>query len=169
MTERVRLLFVCHANMCRSPLAHGMFIHLAKERGLAERFEVDSAGTWALEGVPPHPGSVAVAQEHGFDLDSAGLARGLKPEDLYGFDHILAMDRANEGDIERLRRLSAFGAVEGTPARVRLLRAVVRGADLSGRGSDVPDPIGRGPEAFAAAYEIIREGCLALLDELDEP
>lgn len=166
MTDPIRLLFVCHANMCRSPLAHGMFVHMAQERGLGGRFEVDSAGTWAMEGVAPHPGSVAVAQQHGFDLQSAGLARPIAPNDLYRFNHILAMDRANESDIERLRRLSGFAAVQGTPARLRLLRAVVPGADLAGSNADVPDPIGRGPEAFAAAYEIIRDGCVALLDEL---
>ena len=79
------------------------------------------------------------------------------------------MDRANAGDIERLRRLSAFGAAEGTPARVRLLRAVGVATELSGAAADVPDPIGQGPEAFQAAYEIIRRGCEALLEELDNP
>jgi protein-tyrosine phosphatase len=165
---RVRVLFVCHANMCRSPLAHGVFVHLARARGRGDRFDVDSAGTWARDGVEPHPSSVAVAAQYGIDLGIAGVARALAPEDLYRFDHIIAMDRDNEADILRLQRLSAFGPVEGVPGRVRLLRALH--ADWASVGSlDVPDPIGRGPDAYALAFEIIREGCLRLLDELDFP
>ena len=57
----VGVLFVCHANVCRSPLAHGVFVHRVAERGLQARFEVDSAGTWAADGILPHSSSVAVA------------------------------------------------------------------------------------------------------------
>ncbi len=162
---RVGVLFVCHANMCRSPLAHGLFVHRAQERGVLDRLDVDSAGTWAAEGIAPHGGSIAVAHEHGISLESAGVSRGLRPEDLQRFAHIIVMDRANEADVERLRRLSAFGAVEGGQARVRRLRHV---ADprLRGGHADVPDPVRGGPEAFRLAYTLIDDGCTALLREL---
>jgi protein-tyrosine phosphatase len=169
MSERSRIgvLFVCHANMCRSPLAEGVFAHLVAQRGLAQRFEIDSAGTWASEGIGPHPHSVQVASEHGIDLHAITTAssRPLRPGDLSRFDHVIAMDRANEADIERLRRISAFGEVEGQGARVRLLRAVL---DPNARGNerDVPDPIGRGPDAYVHVYGIIEAACRALLDEL---
>lgn len=159
------VLFVCHANMCRSPLAHGIFVHLLSQAGLGDAFEVDSAGTWALDGIDPHPGSVRVAAEHGIDLSVCGTSRAIEPTDLERFDDVIAMDRANESDILRLRRLSAFGPVEGERARVRLLRAVVD-PSVQGLDADVPDPVRQGPEAFQAAYEIIERGCRALFDEL---
>ena len=163
----IGVLFVCHANMCRSPLAEGVFAHLVAQRGLEGRFAIDSAGTWAADGVEPHPHSVQIAREHGIDLRAltSASSRPIRPDDLSRFDHVLAMDRANEADIERLRRLSAFGPVEGKAARVRVLRAVL---DPNARGSerDVPDPIGRGPEAYAHVYAIIADSCTALLDEL---
>lgn len=163
---RIGVLFVCHANMCRSPLAEGVFAHLVRERGVADRFEIESAGTWAADGVPAHPLSIDVAREHGIALEEFTTgSRCIDPEDLARFDHILAMDRANFDDIQRLRRISAFGVVEGQRARIRLLRTVAD-PDIDGPDSDVPDPIGRGPEEYARVYAIIEEGCNALLDEL---
>ena len=73
---RTGLLFLCLGNICRSPLAEGIFIHLATERGVIDRFRVDSAGTggWHV-GNPPDPRSVAVAEKNGVRLPS--LARQL--------------------------------------------------------------------------------------------
>lgn len=165
---RIGVLFVCHANMCRSPLAHGLFVHRAQERGLLDRLDIDSAGTWAANGIAPHHGSQRVADEHGISLAVTGTSRGLVPDDLQRFAHIIVMDRANLGDVERLRRLSAFGAVEGGQAQVRLLRAVshprARGHDL-----DVPDPVRGGEPEFRHVYQLVDAGCRALLDELFGP
>lgn len=159
------VLFVCHANICRSPLAHGVFVHLAREAGVADAIEVDSAGTWAAEGIAPHAGSVHVARAHGIELDVAGMSRGLRPEDLQRFTQIIVMDRANESDVTRLRRLSAFGTVAGGQAEVRLLRHVLDPA-ASGSKADVPDPVRGGPEDFANVYSLVREGCEVLLKQL---
>jgi protein-tyrosine phosphatase len=164
-SARIGVLFVCHANMCRSPLAHGLFVHRAEQRGVLDRLDIDSAGTWAAQGIPPHHGSVQVAEAHGISLAVTGTSRGLVPDDLQRFAHIVVMDRANEADVERLRRLSAFGAVEGGQASVRLLRAIAqpraRGVDL-----DVPDPVRGGEPEFRHVYDLVDQGCNALLDEL---
>jgi protein-tyrosine phosphatase len=162
------VLFVCHANMCRSPLAAGVFLHLAAQRGVSERFDVDSAGTWAADGIPPHPLSVEAARRHGIDVALLGSAsRPIAPADLDRFEHIVAMDRRNLADIERLRRISAFGPVVGGTAKIALLR---RFADpqASGRDADVPDPVRGGPEQYEQAYAIIESGCRALLATLLE-
>jgi protein-tyrosine phosphatase len=164
--SRIGVLFVCHANICRSPLAHALFVHRARTRGILDRFEVDSAGTWAAEGILPHANSVAVGRAHGVDLAVAGLSRIIAPDDLQRFAHVIAMDRDNEMDIVRLRRLSAFGTVDGPQANIRMLRRVAQ-PHAQGRDADVPDPIGRGPEAFQRTYEIIAAGVEALLDELE--
>lgn len=160
---RIGVLFVCHANMCRSPLAHGLFVHRAHERGVLDRLDIDSAGTWAANGIPPHQGSLHVAHVHGISLDSAGTSRSISPDDLQRFAHIIVMDRANLADVERLRRLSAFGAVEGDQARVRLLRAIEH---PNARDLDVPDPVRGGEPEFRHVYELVDRGCRALLDEL---
>lgn len=152
--------------MCRSPLAHGVLVHLLALRGMTTRYEVDSAGTWAQDGIAPHPNSVQVARQHGVDLGPAGRSRSLVPTDLYDFDHVLAMDRRNHADIVRLQRLSAFGPTPALRARVRLLRHVVE-PGLRGAASDVPDPIGRGPEAYAETFTIVEQACHALLEELE--
>lgn len=162
------VLFVCHANICRSPLAHGVFVHLATEAGVAGAIEVESAGTWAADGIAPHRGSQDVAREHGIDLSVAGMSRGLRPDDLQRFAHIIVMDRANDNDVTRLRRLSAFGPVAGGQAQVRLLRHIAHPA-ASGAAADVPDPVRGGPEDFARVYALIREGCEVLLKQLVEP
>jgi protein-tyrosine phosphatase len=166
MIGRIGVLFVCHANICRSPLAQGIFLHQAHARGLADRFDVDSAGTWADEGISPHAMSVLIARQHGIDLPAlVGSSRSIVPGDLQRFDHVLAMDRAVLSDLERLRGLSAFGPIEAAKAQVRLLRAVV---DPSARGSDadVADPVRSGADAFAGTYTLLAHACERLLDEL---
>src|SRR5262245_42334662 len=92
--ERIRVLFVCLGNICRSPLAEGVFLHLAQAAGVADRFEVDSAGTgdWHA-GERPDSRATAVARKHGVELPS--IARQVTRADFDRFDHIVAMDREN--------------------------------------------------------------------------
>ena len=161
--KRTFVLFVCYANMCRSPLAEGVFKHLVAERGLEDRFVVDSAGVHALAGQPPHPNSVSVAERHGISL--ASVSRPLEPDDLRRFDHILAMDRHNLADILMLGQLGQLVTSTGAAPRIRLLRAVARPGVASDK-LDVPDPIGELPGRYEQVYEIILEGCQALLGEL---
>lgn len=163
-SARVGVLFVCYANMCRSPLAEGVFRHLAGERGLLDRLEIDSAGTDAIEGCEPHPLSRDIARVHGITLGGEG--RQLMRTDLSRFDHVVVMDRQNYNRIARLAAPSAFGQIEGYRARVRTLRSIAN-PDASGRDLDVPDPIGGGPEHYARVYEMIVAGCTALLGELE--
>lgn len=156
--SRVSVLFVCYANMCRSPLAEGLFRHLAAGRGLLDRVEIDSAGTSAIEGAEPHELSQAIAEEHGFSL--SGRGRQLLRDDLSRFDHILVMDRENLATIERLA-----GSLDAYPARVRLLRALAE-PKAKPKQLDIPDPIGRGRGRYAEAYELMLASCEALLDEI---
>ncbi|HWB75635.1 MAG TPA: low molecular weight protein-tyrosine-phosphatase [Nannocystaceae bacterium] len=164
--DPIGVLFVCHANLCRSPLAEGIFVAQVRARGLEDRFVIDSAGCWAEQGLTPHPNSIEIAARHGLKLeDLVGRSRVVEPEDLHRFDHVLAMDRANLSDLERLRRLSAFGPVAGGRARIRLLRHVVD-PRAEGNASDVPDPVRRGLDAYESTYEILSTACARLLDEL---
>jgi protein-tyrosine phosphatase len=169
MTTTLGVLFVCHANICRSPLAEAVFRHLVSQRGLQARFHIDSAGTWAPDGARPHEHSVAVAERHGIPPHFLGLgSRAVCPEDMDRFDHVLAMDRRNFADLERLRRMSAFADAPGRWPRVRLLRTVLT-PHAEGPESDVPDPVRGGPAEFLEAYTLIEASCRRLLDELHSP
>jgi protein-tyrosine phosphatase len=150
-----RVLFVCLGNICRSPLAEGVFLHLVKEAGLADRFEVDSTGEWHI-GEQPDSRSIAVARRHGVELPSR--ARQVEPEDLHTFDHVIAMDRENLRDLKRL-------ASAGAKADVRLLR-MHDPARTSSDDDDVPDPYYGGPSGFDHVYDMVHRSCVALLAEL---
>jgi protein-tyrosine phosphatase len=148
------VLFVCLGNICRSPLAEGVFRHLVRAEGLEDRFVIDSAGTGAWHvGDPPDTRSIAVAEANGVALE--GRARQVRPEDLERFDVVVAMDRENLRDLQRM-------AANGARSRVHLLREF----DPEGGGDEVPDPYFGGTGGFEAVYRMVRRSCEALLQEL---
>lgn len=94
-----RVLFVCMGNICRSPLAEGVFRHKVQEAGLTHLVDIDSAGTHFYHvGAPPDPRSCQVAQEHGYSL-LGQTARQFRPEDFADYTHILVMDKRNLRDV----------------------------------------------------------------------
>ncbi len=153
MSERpTSLLFVCLGNICRSPLAEGIFLHLADERGIRDRFVVDSAGTGGWHaGSPADPRSIAVARKHGVDLPSR--ARQVHASESERWDLVLAMDSQNRDDLIDL----GFD-----PGRVRLMLDLDPNADAK----SVPDPYYGGDDGFDTVYAMLRAACEGLLDEL---
>lgn len=92
---KIKVLFVCMGNICRSPTAEGVFSHLLSTRQLTERFEVDSAGTHAYHiGEAPDLRAQKAARDRGVELKHL-RARKVVAEDFERFDHILAMDNDN--------------------------------------------------------------------------
>jgi protein-tyrosine phosphatase len=150
-----RILFVCLGNICRSPLAESVFRHLARERGVEDLFEIDSAGTsgWH-DGDPPDARSVATARSRGVEV--SGASRRLTAADLRRFDYVIAMDSENRANIARLQ------AAAGATARVHLLREW----DPEGGSPDVPDPYYGGERGFEEVHDIVERSCAALLEEL---
>lgn len=155
MTEPVKVLFVCLGNICRSPLAESVFRHLARERGVEDRFELDSAGTsgWHV-GAPPDRRSAATARARGVEV--AGRSRQLAARDLRRFDYVIAMDAENLAEIEALQ------AAAGGTARVHRLREW----DPERGALDVPDPYYGGARGFEDVHDIVERSCAALLDHL---
>lgn len=156
--KRRSILFICMGNICRSPLAEGVFLHLARKRGIADRFEVDSAGTGGWHaGEPPDPRATAVAEKHGVVLVSR--ARRVDPaRDFSRFEYLIAMDRLN------LRELKRLGAPE---KQLHLLRRFDPAtAGLPDTALEVPDPYYGGPDGFDAVFEMVRAACNGLLDKL---
>lgn len=153
--QPIRVLMVCLGNICRSPLAEGLLIHLAREREFGGRLLVDSCGTgdWHV-GTPPDPRSQAVALKHGVNLPSR--ARQFDPaSDVEGFDLLIAMDDSNR------RTLIDRGTPE---SKVRLMLDYHPGLI----GEDVPDPYYGGPSGFDDVYEMVKVACEGLLDQFVE-
>jgi protein-tyrosine phosphatase len=156
MSRPVRALFVCLGNICRSPLAEGVFRDKVRAAGLSDRIEIDSAGTggWHV-GEPPDRRMIATARGHGVDL-SAQRARQFVDTDLADFDHILAMDKSNLHDILYLDEGQDFGQ------RVTLFRQW----DPEPGTYEVPDPYYGGPEGFEEVYRMVDRTAENLLQGL---
>ena len=156
MATRTRVLFVCLGNICRSPAAEGVFLHLLAQRKLEDRFLVDSAGTggWHV-GRPADPRMRAAAERRGIHLPSR--ARQLEADDLTSFDHILTMDAANLADVQALAQ-----AVGGASARIEPLVGYCRQL----KASEVPDPYYGGPAGFEHVLDLLDDACRGLLEAL---
>jgi protein-tyrosine phosphatase len=155
-TEKIGVLFVCLGNICRSPLAESVFRGLVSGGGIAEHFDIDSAGTSDYHtGDAPDPRTVSEAERRGLVLDHA--ARQIRVEDLERFDYVIAMDASNLGRIERLAKSLP------RHAELHLLRAFDEEAndDL-----EVPDPYFGGPDGFADVHDMIERACRGLLEHI---
>jgi len=149
------ILFVCTGNICRSPTAHGVFLHMVRAAGLAAQLRVDSAGTHDYHvGEPPDVRTQAHARRRGYDL-SALRARLVTQRDFAGFDRILAMDR---GQLAILRRLA--------PAAYTGLGLFMDYAQPS-PGPDVPDPYYGGDAGFERVLDMIELAARGLLRSLE--
>ena len=145
-------MFVCHGNICRSPMAEFIFKDLAKKQGAADRFLVASSATSTEEilngiGNPVYPPAKAELEKHGLSCGGKRAVQ-LQKSDYDKYDLFIGMDSANIRNMLRI-----FG---GDPAgKVHKLM------DYIARGGDVADPWYS--ERFDVAYRDIYEGCTALL------
>jgi protein-tyrosine phosphatase len=156
--DRVRLLFVCLGNICRSPTAEGVMRALVAEQGFQEMIEIDSAGTgsWHV-GSPPDRRATDAARARGLVLE--GAARQVSAADLEHFDVVLAMDAENA------RELRALAEGDEQRAKVHLLREF----DPASTGDlDVPDPYYGGAGGFDEVLDLVQAACEGLLQEIRE-
>ncbi|MBA3809283.1 MAG: low molecular weight phosphotyrosine protein phosphatase [Solirubrobacterales bacterium] len=155
---RVRLLFVCLGNICRSPTAEGVMRSLLEQAGMQQSVEIDSAGTGAWHvGNPADARASATARARGVALGS--VARQVLLNDLEAFDVVLAMDGEN------LRALSHIAKNDEQRAKLHLLRefdpASAGASDL-----DVPDPYYGADGGFEEVYDLVHAACAGLLERI---
>ena len=148
-----RVLFVCLGNICRSPMAEGVFRQVAARRGMLPPLEIDSAGTgsWHV-GNPPDGRAQAAAAARGIDI-STQRARRVAAGDFDAFDLIVAMDRSNLANLKDL-------APEAHRGKVRLFLEFADGVDTS----EVPDPYYGGADGFAHALDLIEAAAHGLAE-----
>ena len=148
------ILFVCWGNICRSPAAENVMRQRLEQSDLSQII-CDSAGTLdAHSGHSPDSRMSTAGQRRG--LPMTGNARGVRPEDFERFDLILAMDRANFVDLQRIAPdPQAMG-------KVRLFCEYCRNHD----DAEVPDPYYGGPNGFEHVLDLLEDGCEGLLENI---
>ena len=148
----IRVLFICHGNICRSPMAEFVMKKIVRENGLTDRFEIASAATSTEEiGNSVYPPVRSLLNRNGINCDGK-TARQLTKADYQHYDYLIGMDRANFRNMNRM----CGGDPEG---KIRLLM------DYAGTGGEVADPWYTGD--FQATWEDVNDGCRALLEQLD--
>ena len=154
-SDMKRVMFVCHGNICRSPMAEFIFKKMLSEKGISEKFTVASSATsteeiWNGVGNPVYPPMKKELERHGIDC-SGKRAVQLKKDDYENYDYFIGMDSANIRNIHRI----LGGDPEGKISKLM---------DYTKKGGDVADPWYS--ERFDIAYNDILEGCKALLERL---
>lgn len=144
-----KILFVCHGNICRSPMAQSVMAHLVKERGLSACIQVDSAATSTEElGNPAHPGTRRILAAYQIPL-VPHRARQMTRQDGMEYDYLIGMDSANLRNMAR---------ISGSMDKIHAL------LDWSTLPRDIADPWYTGD--FETTFRDVWEGCNSLLDTL---
>ena len=148
-----KILFICHSNICRSPMAEFVMKNLVKKAGLASQFHIESAATSREEiGKPVYPLARRKLEEHGINC-SGHAARQLTSRDYDEYDLLIGMDSANLRNMHRI-------CGDDPDGKLRLLM------DYTYRPGDVADPWYTGD--FEATWQDVLAGCQRLLHELME-
>lgn len=155
--EKIRILFVCLGNICRSPAAEGVMKAIVAAEGDEARFEIDSAGTGSYHiGDLPDRRMRIHARRRGLELDH--ICRQVRESDFDDFDLIIGMDSSN---IANLRRIAP------TPEAERKIHSMGEWIGIGGGHYDhVPDPYYEGAEGFELVLDLLEDACRRLYDTL---
>lgn len=150
-----KIMFVCHGNICRSPMAEFILKDMVKKKGIENEFFIASSATsteeiWGGRGNPVYPPAKAELRKHGISCEGKTAVQ-LKKEDYEKYDMFLCMDSMNYRNILRI-----FGSDKDEKVR-RLMT-------FTSRGGDVDDPWYSGD--FTTTYRDIYDGCVSLLEFL---
>lgn len=153
--EKIRLLFVCLGNICRSPSAEAVMRKLVKEAGLENRIEIDSAGILSYhEGEMADSRMCAHAARRGYKLDS--LSRPIRMKDFYDFNLIIGMDNRNIDELkQKAPDLESVGKIHQMTEYSR-----------NKLHDYVPDPYYGGDSGFELVLDLLEDACGGLLEKL---
>lgn len=157
MEIMIKVMFVCHGNICRSPMAEFILKDMVKKKGMSDKFYIASAATsteeiWGDRGNPVYPPARKELAKHGLSCDGK-YAVQLRREDYNKYDYLIGMDSANIRNMERI----CGGDPEGK---------IYRLLSFAGVNRDVADPWYTGD--FKTTYSDVEEGCTAFLEYLSE-
>ena len=153
MKEPIKVLFICHGNICRSTMAQSVMAHLVEQHHLSHLFEINSAATSREEiGNTPHYGTVAKLREVGVSVVPHRAVQ-MTPQDYEYYDYLIGMDTAN------IRNMNRIAGGDPQDKIYKLL-------SFAGSGRDIADPWYTGN--FDETYVDVLEGCSALLQYLQE-
>ncbi|XP_065168146.1 low molecular weight phosphotyrosine protein phosphatase-like [Atheta coriaria] len=155
MTEPKRVLFVCLGNICRSPIAEAVFLHLVKQRKLEDKWIADSAatGSWHT-GSLPDKRALSTLKKHNIPYNNT--ARQVHRDDFIEYDYIFGMDEHNQQDLEEEAR-----RVKNPKAKIMLLGEMCPEDDVT-----IRDPYyDSGSKGFEECYEKCLKCCTAFLDK----
>lgn len=155
---RVRILFVCLGNICRSPAAEGIMRDIVESRDDSARWLIDSAGTggWHVGQLPDHRMRVH-ARRRGLELDHR--CRQVCEADFERFDVIVGMDNQNCDDLRRLAPTPE--AMERVVPMAHWVRTIASRYDY------IPDPYYEGAEGFELVLDLLQSGCAAIYEEAE--
>lgn len=152
--EKVRVLFVCLGNICRSPAADGIMQAVVAEHGDEARWEIDSAGTGGYHvGDLPDNRMRIHARRRGYELNH--ICRQVRYSDFDDFDLIIPMDANNEMNLKRLSP-----SLENEAKIVPMAKFI----DMALRYDYIPDPYYEGAEGFELVLNLLENGCANLYD-----
>jgi len=152
-TNMIKILFVCHGNICRSTMAESVMTYMVNQRGLKDHFSISSAATSREEiGNPPHHGTVNKLRQLGIPLVPHQAVQMTK-NDYEKYDYLIGMDDWN---IRNMQRIAG-----GDPEH-----KIFKLLEFAGSTRDIADPWYTGN--FDATYNDIEEGCSALLEKISK-
>ena len=152
----IRVMFVCHGNICRSPMAEMLLKEMVRQRGLADRFVIESSATsteeiWGGQGNPVYPPARDELKRRGIPCENHHAVQ-LTKRDYADYDYLIGMDSMNLRNMQRITGGDKDGKI------YKLL-------DFTDGGGDVADPWYSGK--FGRAYDDIARGCEGLLSHLE--
>ena len=155
--DKIKVLFVCLGNICRSPAAEGVLRSIVHENGMDARWEIDSAGTsrYHIGDLPDNRMRVH-ARRRGYELNHR--CRQVQPYDFDDFDIIVPMDASNEANLKRIApSLEAEGKIV----------PMIEWVNAATRHDCIPDPYYDGAEGFETVLDLLEDGCANMFNEMN--